>query len=578
MKDVRAVLSLLMATTMVAPSGMFAASHREAPITALDRAADITDYYSFVSYEDPTKVVFIMSVDPLLEPSNGPNYFPFDPGIRYRINIDNTFDAVEDISFEFAFTTKINAPGVFTGLVGALNGVNAPSNAPLSNPTTPGQAATTAGSPIVPPMITSLTGPGAAGFNLQQTYTVNMITGAGAAATRTQLGASQTLVAVPTYVGSRTMGTPAQYQALAQSGIYTIPIPAAISGQVAKTMRVFAGTTDDPFYIDLGAAFDSLNFRPGAFFAGGTSPAGIPLPVLLPTQDLNDAQNFAPDSVSGFNVNTIAIEVPISMVTQNGQPTIGSWASTSRLRTQVRPQAANAPAPAAGDFAQVQRMGNPLINELIIGTGSKDAWSTSAPSADAQFANFDLDPLLARVLNAVFNLSVPDPPRLDLVPLVVYAPPITAIAPPALTPANPIADLLRLNTSIPATPLASRRRLGFAVGDSAGYPNGRRITDDVTDISLRAVAGILCAPTTSAKCTSSGNAFSAASVPALGDGVNTNDVVTQEVFPYMAFAHSGRQRRHVDFGEKPCAASQVPSTVPPSPSFISVGSATCPEQ
>ncbi len=583
MKDVRAVLSLLMATTMVAPTGMFGASHREAPITALDRAADITDYYSFVSYEDPSKVVFIMSVDPLLEPSNGPNYFPFDPGIRYRINIDNTFDAVEDVSFEFAFTTIYNAPGVFTAYVGAGTGFTAPANAPLANPGSSSQASPTAGQAVIPPMITSLSGPGAAGLNLQQNYTVTMITGAGNGANRTGMNAGQTLTAVPSYVGSRTMGTPAQYQALARQGIYTIPVAAGLAGgQSGQTMRVFAGTTDDPFYIDLGAAFDSLNFRPGAFFAGGTSAAGVPLPVLLPTQDLNDTQNFAPDAVSGFNVNTIAIEVPVSMVTRNGQPVIGSWATTSRLRTQVRPANANAnpTALSAGDFSQIQRMANPLINELIIGTGSKDAWSTSAPSGDIQFASFALDPLLARVLNTVFGLPVPDPPRTDLLPLVAYGPPIAAkgAAPAPLTAANPFADLLRLNTSIPATPLASRRRLGFVVGDSAGFPNGRRITDDVTDIALRVVAGALCAG-----CTSAGLPFNASLVPALGDGVNTNDVVTQEVFPYVAFAHSGRQRRHVDFGERPCTSAPITalpgsSSAAPGPQFVSVGSATCPEQ
>lgn len=575
MKDVKAVVSLLLATTLAAPTGVFGASHREAPITALDRAADITDYYSFVSYEDPSKVVFIMSVDPLLEPSNGPNYFPFDPGVVYRINVNNDFSAQANVSFEFNFTTKINAPGIFTAYVGAGTGFNAPANAPLSNPSSPGQTAPTAGSAVVPPQITSLTGAGAAGLNLMQTYTVTMIQGSGSTATRTQLGPSQTLVAVPTYVGSRTMGTPAQYQALAKQGISTISIPSPLAGQTGGTMRVFAGTTDDPVYIDLGAAFDSLNFRAGAFFGRGTSAAGVALPILLPTQDANDTQNFAPDAVSGFNVNTIAIEVPISMVTRSGQPVIGSWATTSRLRNQVRPPAANTPAPQPGDFTQIQRMANPLINELIIGTGSKDAWSTSAPANDSQFASFALDPLLARVLNTVFGLSVPDPPRTDLLPLVAYAPPITAAgaAPAALTPANPFADLLRLNTSIPATPLASRKRMGFIAGDSAGYPNGRRITDDVTDISLRAVAGILCSA-----CTSSGAPFNASLVPALGDGVNTNDVVTQEVFPYMAFAHSGRQARHVSFGERPCAPNPIPSTAPPSPFFVSVGSATCPEQ
>jgi hypothetical protein len=143
-------------------------------------------------------------------------------------------------------------------------------------------------------------------------------------------------------------------------------------------------------------------------------------------------------------------------------------------------------------------------------------------------------------MNAAFGIPVPDPPRADLLPLVVYAPPITGSnVPAATTPANPVADLLRLNYSIPPTPMASRKRLGFIAGDSAGYPNGRRVTDDVVDISLRAVAGIFCS-----KCTSGGLPFSASTVPALGDGVNLNDIPTQEVFPYVAFAHSGRDSMH----------------------------------
>jgi hypothetical protein len=538
MKDVRSALSLLMATMIAAPLPVFAASHREAPIVALDRAADITDYYSFVSYEDPTKLVFIMNVDPLLEPSNGPNYFPFDPSVLYAIHIDNSYDALEDISLEFRFTTKINAPGLFTGFAGAGAGINAPANAPLSSSNVAGQGISTAGKAVIPPQITSLTGTGAAGFNLMQTYTVGLVCGSGTNATRADLTGGKTLVAVPSYVGSRTMGTPAQYNALAASGIYSLSGQACNAGGPAATnsplnMRVFAGTVDDPFYIDLGAAFDSLNFRAAAFFGGGT-------PILSPTQDLNDQQNFATDAISGFNVNTIAIEVPIAMVSGPSAPVIGSWATTSRLKDTVRPAVAGAAGPAPTAFTQVQRMANPLINELIIGTGSKDSWSISPPSQDSQFAAFDLAPLLANVMNAAFGLPVPDPPRTDLLPLVVYAPPITgANVPAATTAANPIADLLRLNYSIPPTPQASRKRLGFIAGDSAGYPNGRRVTDDVVDISLRAVAGILCS-----KCTTNGNPFSASSVPALGDGVNLNDVPTQEVFPYVAFAHSGRESRH----------------------------------
>jgi hypothetical protein len=178
-------------------------------------------------------------------------------------------------------------------------------------------------------------------------------------------------------------------------------------------------------------------------------------------------------------------------------------------------------------------MGNPLINELIIGTGSKDFWSMSQPVNDSQFASFDLDPLLARVLNAIYGIAIPTPPRTDLLPLVTYAPPIAAPG----TTAGPIADLLRLNTGVPPTPENSRKRLGLLAGDAAGFPNGRRVSDDVTDIAARAVAGILAGPQYNYP---------------IGDGVNTNDVPYQETFPYVAWAQSGRQRRHIDPGEPGC--------------------------
>jgi hypothetical protein len=185
-------------------------------------------------------------------------------------------------------------------------------------------------------------------------------------------------------------------------------------------------------------------------------------------------------------------------------------------------------------------MGNPLINEVIVGTGSKDFWSMSEPVNDSQFASFDLDPLLARVLNAIYGIAIPTPPRTDLLPLVTYAPPIAAPG----TPAGPVADLLRLNTGVAPTPRASRKRLGLLAGDAAGFPNGRRVSDDVTDIALRAVAGILAGPQYNYR---------------LGDGVNTNDVPYQETFPYVAWAQSGRQRRHIDPGEPGCTQGAGPA-------------------
>jgi hypothetical protein len=518
MKDSRLRIALALAM-LLTPAASFAASHREAPITALDRAADITDFYAFVSYDDPTMVTFIMNVDPFLEPANGPNYFPFDPGIIYTINIDNNGTALPAVSFQFQFTTQYNAPGVFTGYVGAGGGVNAPANGPAGS----------AGMPVVPPAITSLTGPGAAGLNLEQTYTVTMVTGSGASAVATNLAPNSTLIAVPSNVGPRTMP---DYNRLAQSGIYYLGFrnnPFAPDHRI----RVFAGTVDDPFFINLGSAFDSLNF-PASSFATNLSNAFGALPVLSPQQDGDDNMNSAIDTVAGYNVNTIAIQVPISMVTTPGQPIIGAWGTTSRLRMQIRPATGPQDTNPA-DYVQVQRMGNPLINELIIGTGTKDTWSMSQPVNDSQFASFDLDPFFVRALNAVFGITVPDPPRTDLLPLVQYTGPFAI-------PNNnggPIADMLRLNTSVPATPAGSRKRLGLLAGDAAGFPNGRRPSDDVVDIALRVVAGALCSG-----CTTNGQPFNPATVAALGDGVNTNDVPLQETFPYLAFAHGGTTTNH----------------------------------
>jgi hypothetical protein len=514
MQKRRSFVALAVSLLMITPPGVFASSHREAPITALDHAADITDFYAFVSYDHPDRVTFIMNVDPFLEPANGPNYFPFDPNVLYQIRVDNNNDAVSDVTFNIQFKTTIKDPTLFTGFAGAGAGIDAPANSP--KPVAPGTL-------IVPPAITSLSGPGAAGLSLSQTYTVTMFKGS----KKIPLTSDAPLYAVPSNVGPRTMPN---YPALAEQGIYTV-------GQKGD-IRVFAGTVADPFFIDLGAAFDSFNFRTGA--GGG---------VLTPAADANDKVNIAPNAVSGFNVNTIAIEVPISYLTVDGnqhpasdkRATIGAWASTNRPQMTVR----RSPLPdeSEGVFYQVQRLGNPLINELIIGTGFKDKWSMSHPANDAQFASFDLDPTLARIFNAVYGINIPAPPRLDLLPLVTYAPPIAAPG----TPAGPIADLLRLNTGVAPTPMPNRRRLGLLAGDGAGFPNGRRLTDDVVDIAARVVAGGLLAP-----------GFNVAPNNRIGDGVNAPDVATQETFPYVAWAYSGRDSRHVDPGEPGCGASDCP--------------------
>ncbi len=479
-----AVPCALAALGLLAP-GAFAASHREAPITALDQKADITDWYAFVSPERPDRVIMILNVDPFLEPSNGPNYFPFDPAVRYQMSVDNDRDGIADVTFEFRFQTKVTNNGVFTGYVGGIAGI---------------------------PPITSFTGPGSQGINLIQTYTVTMVTKNGQ---RQELNFNDTLFAVPSNVGPRTMPN---YESLRKQGTYTLQ----------NGVRVFAGTVADPFFIDLGATFDSLSFRKSA--GGGVLPASV---------DADDTHNYAPNALAGFNVNSIVMEVPITMLTADGNfhqagdkmAVLGTWGATYRRKQSVL----RGPVSADAAWTQVQRMGNPLINEAVIGTGSKDRFSTDQPVNDSQFAKFVLDPLLAKIFASI-GVPVPPAPRTDLLPLVQYMAPIC----PGCGPKDggPIADLLRLNTGIAPTPAGLQKRMGFLAGDTSGFPNGRRPIDDVFDIASRAVAGALA----------DGVKYNTP----IGDGVNTSASPLPQTFPFEAPAYSGRDSVHAGPGQPGC--------------------------
>src|SRR6478752_10621957 len=174
MKRLKAIMAFAMALTVLVPASLLASSHREAPISALDHSADVTDWYAFVSYDHPDRVTMILNVDGFLEPSNGPNYFPFDPNVLYEMKIDNNRGGHEDITFQFRFKTEIRQPSVFTGYVGGIAGI---------------------------PPITALDGSGSEGLSLRQTYTVTMIRNGIA----TDVTAGRKLIAVPSNVGPRTM-------------------------------------------------------------------------------------------------------------------------------------------------------------------------------------------------------------------------------------------------------------------------------------------------------------------------------------------------------------------------------------
>jgi len=313
------------------------------------------------------------------------------------------------------------------------------------------------------------------------------------------------LTAVPSNVGPSTMP---DYDALAQQGIYTLP----------NGIRVFAGQRGDPFYIDLGAVFDTLNFR--------RNP-----PLLTAAEDANDDANpFGIDSIGSFNVQTIALEVPATLLTLDGngpsatvQPKLGAYASTSRPKVTVlrtpkdEGDAEEDLRRGSGRFVQVQRLANPLINEAIIGTEDKDRWNATEPEQEEQFLDYYLNPRLALALELVFGVPGATSGRQDLVDLLLR-----------YSPGDRLSELLRLDINTAPTPLAAQRRMTVLATppDPAGWPNGRRPKDDVTDIAVRVVGGP--------------NYLAARA----GDGVNRNFSPLPDRFPFLATPQDGRGRRH----------------------------------
>jgi Domain of unknown function (DUF4331) len=444
---VGAAIALLVLRLGPGPSPANAASHREAPLIANDPPADITDFFMFRSTQpgQGDKVDLIMDVIPGEEPSSGPNYYNFDPSVAYTFHVDNDKDGkADDVKFEFRFTSEIR---------GAVNALGLPLSYVGGVPPATGN--------VIPP-ITTLDSPG---LGLRQHYTITMVKNGH----RTVVSPMTDKIAVPSNVGPRTMPN---YDALAAQGMYDL----------GNGIRVFAGQRDDPFFIDLGAAFDTLNLR---------SPAT--------------------DMLSGFNVNTIALEVPASLLTrdhgspsQTKQPVLGAYASTSRPKVTVRGggyKRAHVARHYAKRWVQVQRLANPLVNELIIGTKDKDRWNSLRPSQESRFLDYYENPRLALALSLVFGVPVPATPRNDLEnALLKYGPDDKGFS-----------ELLRLNVSS---------------APGASWPNGRKPTDDVTDTAIQVVGG---------------PAFAGA-----GDGVSANDKVLPNVFPFLASPWDGRNRVHAN--------------------------------
>ena len=483
--------AILIATTSI--SGVFASSHREAPLISGDPLADNTDLYAFVSPDDPDSLTIIANYIPLEEPSGGPNFFPFDDAVRYEIHVDNNGDGRADTSYTFRFSSQPKATN-FAGIPTFLY-----NDGP----------------------ITSLTDPN---WLVPQTFDVER--------NGTRVGSG--LPTPPANIGPRS--TP-NYETLAASAVTTL----------GDGTKVFAGQRDDAFFVDLGSIFDLAGLRPF------NSLHALPLPATA-----------GADGVSGFNTNSIALQIPIEQLTRDhALPTgpndpdavLGVWAAASRQKHRTLND--DGSVSSSGKWIQVSRLGNPLINEVIIPRVAKDYWNNQSPAGDAQFAKYYLAPELAAVANVLYDaLDTPATSgRSDLVAVLLTGLniPSSDIVPGGLQFTRTgltQADMLRVNTGIKPNAAGacvfgvdgggSPSRLGAIDGDLCGFPNGRRLLDDVTDIELRAVAEGY-GPTLNA----------VLGVPnrtpnnLLGDGVDVNDTPFLASFPYAGTPQNGYEHIHM---------------------------------
>jgi Domain of unknown function (DUF4331) len=439
----------------------FGASHRNGPLLLEDQTANLNDFYIFRSYEQGKQNNLVMSMS--VQGFQNP-----DQGPSY-------YKFSDSVLYRFNINNQRGLDGNPDIEIDVVFQTQLRNNATFLSYLGP---------------ITSID---SAGIMLYQTYTVivrNLNTGATQYYSTDANG--HALSVAPPNQGPN--ATPKYEATLGQPSVFTL----------SNGMRVFAGPRDDAFYFDSGATFDYLNFR-------------APAPVLSGSADTGAGAGYpnAVDGFAGYNISLIAVEMPITMATANGSlPTatsdpnahIAGWAATLRQIVTIRPSPSD---PLNyGDYVQIDRVGNPLTVEALIPLPMKDYWNRSLPAFDQQFAQFIGNPFFASgILNGVYKVPVPPAPRADL--LGVYVP-----------------DITHIDLTIPPTPLDSQNRLGPLGGDNAGWPfGGRRPNDDVVDIGLRALAGVLVPGFTNA--------------PPLGDGVNSNDVPTQAVFPFHAAPHAG---------------------------------------
>jgi hypothetical protein len=454
-------------------------SHREAPEVSKDPVVDNTDTYAFVSPDNPETVTLITNYLPAEVPAGGPTFYEFGNDVLYKINVDNDGDGHPDVVFEFSFETTNTNPKTFlynNGPIGSLVDPN---------------------------------------WNKRQSYTVKRL------AVRDRFEGegrgevlAEGLASPPCNIGPRS--TP-NYTKLEEEAVHTL------SGGI----KVFAGQRNDPFFVDIGSIFDLADLRP------------IENLHLIPTP-----ATLGVDTLETINCHSIAIQVPISSLTSDGSvPTnvmsrkavLGVWGSAYRRKVRIA-DGANSEHSEAGPWVQVSRLANPLVNEVLIPMAAKDAWNSVPPADEGGFLEFFQQPELAKLLPILYPKQFPSleafsGTREDLVAILGTGIPAGIVSGfQNASKKGVFADMLRLNVAVP--PASSPNVLGIIGGDLAGFPNGRRVTDDVTNVELKAIAGATL------PLVNKGFVPDAA-VAAVEQGITPLPTRTKATFPYVATPHGG---------------------------------------
>jgi hypothetical protein len=465
-------------------------SHREAPAISKDPVADSTDVYAFVSPDATETVTIIANYVPLQDPAAGPNFFEFGDDVLYEIHVDNTGSGTPAITYQFKFTTTITDPGTFLYATGP---------------------------------ITALRGPGAANWNRRQTYTVTKVQG-GVSTVLTPSSGPNPLISPPCNIGPRS--TP-NYSTLVTG-------PGGANYRLSSGEMVFAGQRAEGFFVDLGSIFDLGDLRP-----------------LSPDQVIPGMAAAGINSISDKNVHSIVLQVPISSLTSNQvtpsgpddpHAVIGVYTTASRQTlTAINPGTGTQTT--SGPYAQVSRLGSPLVNEVVVPMNLKDYFNSQPPVNDSQFAAAVEHPELQALLPKLYPTAFPHlkaftAARADLVAIFATGIPGSLIGPAfgygTYQGGKVIAEMLRLNMAIAPTGAngMGTSNLGLLGGDLAGFPNGRRVTDDVVTIELKAVAGATIPLVDKSYVPDK-------AVAAVTQDVPSNPAAYQTVFPYLADPYPG---------------------------------------